>query len=344
MLEYLPWAKMTCEKSLKKYMSGIFSILDIELGGECNYHCMYCDSPDRKKKCNISIAGLEQLMLNGRFDWVYVCGLGEPTFNGNYNRLLKILALCKRYSLRCSVFTNLSILTPELIKFVQEGVLNLSFKYDSQDSGTARTLYGPVNLKKQFDNFKKIKQIVCFENGVTNLTASIVPTRLNKNHIASIVEVCLEAHIFPLIGELEISGKGEVNYNNLYLNREELLNIREEVERIWGEKYIIPICPAVISGIHFSYDSYITVDEYSGLSCHWFWLEEPKTNKLMLFEDNTSIDNISKSILKYRDSKLFKIEEFLTRDSEIGLGFGGCGGGAHEIFTSYLEHHRRGVL
>ena len=45
MWEYLPWAQSTLEKALKKYTRGIFSILDVELGGECNYHCVYCDSP-----------------------------------------------------------------------------------------------------------------------------------------------------------------------------------------------------------------------------------------------------------------------------------------------------------
>ena len=64
MLEYLPWAQSTLNTALEKYSRRFFSILDIELGGECNYHCVYCDSPDRKN--DIVNIGLHFFLKNVR--------------------------------------------------------------------------------------------------------------------------------------------------------------------------------------------------------------------------------------------------------------------------------------
>lgn len=55
MIEYRPWSQAVLEESLDSYKRGGFNILDIELGGQCNYHCIYCDSPSRDKHCRISI-------------------------------------------------------------------------------------------------------------------------------------------------------------------------------------------------------------------------------------------------------------------------------------------------
>ena len=180
MLEYLPWSRQTNEVCLEKYRQGTFSCLDIELGGECNYHCAYCDSPDRGKNCSIQIDELEILVQDGKFDWVYVCGLGEPTFNGNYHRFISILKLCQKYNIRCSTFSNLSTLNDELISFIESGTLHILFKYDSNDINMIRALYGIPYVKEQLSNIKKIAQYVRIEDGATNLAASIVPTQLNK--------------------------------------------------------------------------------------------------------------------------------------------------------------------
>ena len=43
MIEYMPWSNKVISECFRDYEKGIFSILDIELGGQCNYHCIYCD-------------------------------------------------------------------------------------------------------------------------------------------------------------------------------------------------------------------------------------------------------------------------------------------------------------
>ena len=151
MLEYLPWSTEVNESCHQDYLNGKLSILDIELGGQCNYQCKYCDSPNRKKKCSISIDQIEKLFNEyPSIKWVFVCGLGEPTANGNLEILLKILELCEKYQAKCSMFTNLSTLTKETEKYISKGILNLLFKYDSIDTNIVERLYGAKNVNKQF--------------------------------------------------------------------------------------------------------------------------------------------------------------------------------------------------
>lgn len=341
MLEYEPWSKKTNENCLEKYRTSRFSCLDVELGGDCNYSCAYCDSPDRKKVCSIQIGGLERLVQSGQFDWIYVCGLGEPASNGNYKNFISILKICKKYNIRCSAFSNLSTLNRELIHFIECGILHILFKYDSNNENTVRDLYGTGNIKKQLSNIKKAKEYVHVKNGTTNLSASIVPTQLNRKSITAIVEECLKVGIFPLLGELEPSGKGQTNYEKLQINKDELSQIKEEVDRICDGEYSIPVCPSVISGIHFSYDSNITVDDFSGLSCHWFWLKEPKTKTLLHFDNSSEIKSAEEAIIKYRDSRLAFVDDYLKSNENIGFAFGGCGGNVLQIFQQYLASHKR---
>lgn len=340
MLEYLPWAQSTLEKALEKYTRGTFSILDVELGGECNYHCVYCDSPDRKKKCTIPMDAFENLISTQRFDWLFICGLGEPTYNHNYDILLKMLSLCEQYNVKCSIFSNLSNLTPELIHYIEAEVLYIFFKYDSSQTSTVKMLYGIKSAQQQIQTVKNMKKYVRCKDNKTNLAASIVPTQLNYKDIMNIVEECVNANIFPLLGELESSGKGETNYENLCLNSEELKKIKDNTEELLGHEYQIPVCPSVISGIHFSSDSYITVDAFSGLSCHWFWLEEPKVYQLFQFNADSSLTEMTDKILNYRTKRLKDVEIYMRNKKDVGGAFGGCGGKIGTIFEYYLKCHK----
>lgn len=341
MLEYLPWAQSTLEKALEKYAGRTFSILDVELGGECNYHCVYCDSPNRKKKCKIPMEAFEDLISTQKFDWLFICGLGEPTYNQNYNILLSMLLLCERYGVKCSIFSNLSNLTPELIHYIKAEVLYIFFKYDSSQTSKVKMLYGIKSAQQQIETVKSMKKYVICKDNKTNIAASIVPTQLNYKDIMNIVEECVNANIFPLLGELELSGKGETNYENLCLNPEELKKIKDNTEDLLGHEYQIPVCPSVISGIHFSSDSYITVDAFSGLSCHWFWLEEPKINQLLQFNADASLTEMTDLILNYRNERLKDVEAYMREKRDVGGAFGGCGGKIGTIFKQYLAYHKR---
>ena len=85
-----------------------------------------------------------------------------------------------------------------------------------------------------------------------------------------------DSNVFPMIGDLENSGRGREHFDALNLSNERLEKLKCDISSIVGTDYSVPQCPAVISSIHISAENEVIVDEYSGLSCNWFWLEEPK--------------------------------------------------------------------
>ena len=334
MLEYLPWSLKSIDESIKSYKEGRFSILDVELGGQCNYHCIYCDSPNREKKCLVSEERLEMAFSEGNIRWVFICGLGEPTVKENRRVLFALLQLCEKYGAKCSIFTNLSYLGPDLLSYIDKGILHLLFKYDSRDSVKNMGLYGVSDANRQIYNIERIKKHVIVHNGCTNIAASIVPTKENANDIINIVKDCIENNIYPLIAELENSGDAQDYYAQLSLSDEELLEIKKKVNALIGETYIVPICPAVISGIHIRNDGCVTVDEMTGLSCHWFWLEEPKTKVIENFNE-ADYKDITDGIEMFRKER-FSFVQSLLCDSKNKV-FGGCGGDVSSLLKKYIS-------
>lgn len=338
MVEYEPWSTNVINESIIKYKNRELSMLDIELSGVCNYKCIYCDSPDKSVVCKIPFERVDEILQTDKVTWVFVCGLGEPTVAKNYEHLIKLLDSCKRNNVKCSVFTNLSNLTSELEEYIKHDVLYLLFKYDSSDEKVINDIYSPTSAKAQVNNIKKIEKLVRIKGDTTNLAASIVPTRLNRGEITKIVEHCLSAGIFPFVGELENSGKAVECYDSLSLSRQELENIKMQIEDKMGCNYILPVCPTVISGIHIDCDSKVVVDKFSGLSCHWFWLEEPESEIVMDFDGEATLENISKKIISIRNRRFDQVVQ--AADSVQSLVFGACGGDIKALLHQYIKVHK----
>ena len=345
MLEYLPWSKAVLDESLAEYKRGKFTMLDIELGGECNFTCIYCDSPDRNRPCTISIKTIEFFLKSKQIKWIHICGIGEPTGGRNYSILLKILHLCEKYTVKCNMFSNIFNLTDELIEYVKKGVLYVLFKTDTLSNTHAAYIYGIDRGKaqKQIENIKKLTRFVKLNEGRTNLAASLVPTSINEPIIAKLIqEQVFDKGIFPMIGDLENSGRGREHFEALKLNEVRLKALKNKINSIVGTDYVVPQCPAVISSIHISAENEIIVDEFTGLSCNWFWLEEPKLKSLITLSKGTSIEKINKTVMDYRTSRLPMVREWLEQYNNI-VTFGGCGGNVRTLLEVYLCAHE-GVL
>ena len=334
MLEYLPWSNAVFESCCNAYSNGHFSILDIELGGMCNLKCIYCDSPDREKTFSAK-ADVYRFVESERFQWLFICGLGEPTFSANKFDLLYLLELCKKHGVKCSIFTNLTNFDDELFKYVEDEVLYVMFKLDSLKAGVITRLYGnpDIDAKSLQAKIKHLLSLVKIKDNCTNICASIVPTTENYEELPMLIDFCYENNVFPLIGDLEDSGRGKDTYNRLKLSDEQLLVIKAH----FPEEYRIPVCPSVLCGIHILHDGAVAVDELTGLSCHWFWLEEPKIHSLLKACDYSSYHEIEKQILEYRQKRM----QFVKNEFEkvTAMVFGGCGGDIKELLGVYLQLH-----
>lgn len=334
MLEYLPWSNQELSKSLSLYKDNVFSILDIELGGACNLSCIYCDTPDRKIISKISTEIVEKLFQSNQIRWLFICGLGEPTVKPNFSQLIDLLSLCKKYDIRCSMFTNLLNLNDEIRKFIIDGILYILFKLDSFNENKIQDLFNTNQTNKILSNIDDVKSLVTSDGNFTNIAASIVPTSINQDEIIDIVKFCIANNIFPLIGDLENSGITQDTFKYLKINNDELLLIKQRINELFNVSYRVPVCPSVIGGIHISHGNQLIVDHYTGLSCHWFWLKQPKIKVLADINNATTYDEIASMIINYRSTKIDFIENYISDISE--LPFGGCGGDIKYMLTGYL--------
>ncbi len=335
MIEYLPWSKKELRKSLDLYEKGEFSIIDIELGGHCNLSCIYCDSPDRTISSNLNVGDVENVLGDHNLEWLFICGLGEPTYSKNRKILFSLLKLCESFNLKCCIFTNSLNIDSELCDYLESGILHLLIKLDSLNPSTIEKIYGTKRSGTIISNITRIEEYIRIEDNCSNIAVSIVPTRINQNEILELVKYCLDKGMFPLIGYLEYAGSAIQSYDELTIPQNDLWRIKEEICRVTNEQYSIPICPAVVGGIHVSYDSKVIVDRSTGLSCSWFWLKTPKTIEICSFDSSVTWSQTSGKIVEYRNKKLEDVSRRL--DALDNLPFGGCGGDIKFLLSEYLN-------
>lgn len=338
MKEFYPWSKSTYEKSVKKYKNRRFSILDIQVSGACNYNCVYCDSPDRHLPCQIDFDHLENLVRNESdlYEWMFVCGLGEPLWAKNKSVLLRLLSLCKELGIKCSIFTNGSQIDEQILDYVRTGILYPIIKVDTFSKASSCEIYGTPEASKTIDAIEALFKVSKnFDDSGCHVAASIVPTTRNFGEILDIVKKCLASNVFPLLGQLEYAGNAIGNYDDLLLSRSELIKLKDDISKVIGEEYKVPTCPSVISGIHITNDGWISVDKRSGLSCSWFWLETPQIAKLCEVNSISSFKEADHAIIKYRKRVINQMNE-LTKKIEVHP-FGGCGGNVKELAEEYVK-------
>lgn len=334
MYEYAPWATEVLNRILS-ISSESLPILDLQFGGSCNLNCIYCDTPKYKYPCLLDLEAIEKIINNGNIQWVYACGLGEPTVKGgNGYAFKKVLAMCKTNSVKVSVFSNMVDLDDELLQYIDNGTLHVLFKLDSFVPDVMNYLYGVDRSETILRNYEKLKEVIHIKEGTTNLGASIVPNAKNREEIYKIVDFCMEYGIYPLLGQLENAGKCASVFEELKVDDNELLALRQYIKGTYGADYQMPVCPATIAGIHITNTNKVIVDEKTGLSCGWFWLEEPKMLEIGSIV-NMSPEEITSKIIAYRKSKfadVVAIEKALTQNP-----FGGCGGDAKSLLRHYIN-------
>jgi len=333
MYEYAPWAKNTLHRILA-ISSNCLPILDLQFGGACNQNCVYCDTPKYDYPCLLDVDAIERIINTGSIQWVYACGLGEPTARGNVEAFKRILAVCKQKSVKVSIFSNIVNLDDELLGYVADGTLHILFKLDSFRPETMKYLYGTDNSQIILTNYQRLREAVQTVDGTTNLGASIVPTSVNYEEIFGIVDWCMENKIYPLLGQLENAGKCESVFKDLELKEDRLLTLRNYIKTEYGVHYELPVCPATISGVHITNTNRVIVDKRTGLSCGWFWLCEPQMIAIGNITDMT-LEEITTKIIDYRKARfadVIEIEKSLSPNP-----FGGCGGDAKNLLRQYIS-------
>ena len=338
-MEYRPWSKKVVNPIVEKSNKQL-PILDIQLGGACNMGCIYCDTPKYGLPCSVDLPTIERLINEGSVEWIYICGLGEPTAPANLRHLKQILQWSKERNIGLSMFSNVLNMDQELMDYIDDGTLHIMFKLDTLDKNKMQKLYGisEQNASQMSNNIAALNEVIKHSGNATNLAASIVPTAINFDDVYSLIDYCVERGIFPLIGQLENAGKGTDVYNQLEVKEEDLNRLKEYMKLKHGIDYEMPICPATMSSVHITNTNNVICDERTGLSCPWFWLDEP-TLKLLGDARGMSYDQIVKLILDYRQTKLDDV--IRMEANAAAYPFGGCGGNVKKLLKTYVDISQR---
>ena len=342
MMQYRPWAEDEVKSLINEVPNRKLLVLDLQLGGGCGNNCSYCDDSGRRGySCSVNMDSVRKLIENGDIKAVYVCGIGEPLHCTNLRKLNELLQICHDKGIYVSMYTSLPHLSDNILKYIDDGTLNLLYKYDTENINKAMRIYGQSREKalQYFINYLSLGNVIHNENGITNIGASIVPSSVNSSELKKLVNCCLVNGVFPMIGELENSGSCTSNYDQLKVDEKDLQKTKDWMRDKYNIDYKIPTCPATIAGIHVNNFGNVIVDEKTGLSCSWFWLEQPKMKAIGNI-NNMGYDEIVDRIFDYRDSRYQAVCDYVENMAEHP--FGGCGGDAKSLLKTYTGIYQPG--
>ena len=342
MTEYLPWSNYTLRRCICEQQNGNLPTLDLELTAKCSRACcIYCDS--KPSVCATGMIGeLDFSTLKALIDeafkyglhWVYTCGLGEPLEDKKFWDFIKLL---KDYDIHLSMFSNgLFIEDKYIARELKNHGVNIILKMDTFDEenfdiilgckGTAKKIYKACDLllSEGYGN----------KDHYTDLAFSIVPTKLSVEGISNVIDFCEKNGVFASIGELEEAG--EVIAHNLNsvlgLTKEEVYNLKKIADKYAKNKYMRPICPSILTGIHIDNLGNCIVDASTGLNCKWFLLRNPSTAVIGNIKEK-SLRQLFESVKEYRTACFNNNIDIIDRECSISYVFGGCGGNPKDIIN-----------
>lgn len=337
MLEYRPLCDDRVRHLFDVYARGGFPVLDIETSARCLHgSCIYCDSDVGKAaEGELSLAETISVLDQGiqlGTEMLTICGLGEPLDDP---KLLGILRYCRDNGLSLSMFTNILNITDEHIRLFQEMDIGLIVKCDSLNAASFDKTLGRRGTAQRI--YTNLDKLLCAGFGgteCTNLALSIVPTRFTIDDIPEVAKFCKSRGLFPSIGELEYSGKARSCYDSIAVSREELLDLKAEIEKILGHPYRRQVCPATIASLHITHVGKCIVHRGTGLSCPWFLLSEPD----MVSAGNVRADKLAVLAQRVRDyRRAHPLTAVPKVDPRVPNVFGGCGGKPEEILAVYAK-------
>ncbi|MFA5050901.1 MAG: radical SAM protein [Patescibacteria group bacterium] len=327
-LEYYPWSPKILDNALKKYAKGKIPTAYLELTAKCSYcRCLYCDSRSgMANRGELTFPEIKKLILNLKklgLQWLFICGLGEPREENYFFDILKFL---KDQKIKVSFFTNGLAYKDEDVKFLKKYNANIILKLDTFDgkvfdkilckNGASKKIYDFVDKLIQ-NNFIKVNS-----DNETNLAFSIVATKLNLDAIPSVINFCKKHNIFPCVDEMEYTHRAKLNYKELAVKESDLIELKAKIDKILGYSYKRTLCQGIIPSLHINNVGKIVIDRRTGLSCDWFFQEDPAYLEM----GDVRSDNLSDVVRKMNEYRMKKLPEikslFSNRTSIISAGGG----------------------
>lgn len=341
---YAPWAESELMLIRHHYELGKIPVLYLELSARCSQcRCLYCDSPYRwipKHETNLSelISIIDQTVKQG-LRWVYICGLGEPSED---EKLFPILDYLSELGVSTTMFTNGLGFHSDDIQRLKVKRVHLILKLDTFKTDTFDRLLGSKGVATRIYRFLNSLLEESFiqigEGYTTNLAISIVPTLLNLGDIPEVVQFCKEHSIYPVIGEMEISGRAAENVRILKPSENDLESLSTRMTEVLGHPYARPLCPGIIYGLHIDHVGNCVADLNTGLSCGWFIADESEMKTI----GNIRNDPIRTLWGKTKAHRLKCVKEAISmlRSKKATIAYGG-GAKPPEWVDTYVDVMRK---
>jgi MoaA/NifB/PqqE/SkfB family radical SAM enzyme len=302
---------------------------------------LYCDTPvnqpDSGKLKFDEIRRLIVELVGYGLEWIYICGLGEPSQDENF---IPLINLAKENQLNLVFFTNGLGYSVKTRKLLYQSNVYPIVKCDSMNDQIFDQLLkkkgGGRKVKDLLGSLVEAKSELDFNSG-TSLAISLIPTKINKDSFLDVVTYCINSSIFPVIGELEKVNSAATNVSLLELDHNEKRLLVRELEELLLGPYIRPICPGVFVSLHVGFDGDVLLGQNTGFSCVWFLQENPQTHAI----GNIRNDPLTKIVGWIREYRL----EYLTNARERALGVNtifSAGGGT--VPSTWINEYERSVL
>ncbi|MDR0461789.1 MAG: radical SAM protein [Christensenellaceae bacterium] len=345
--EYRPKSKGQWAITQSKLEQGKIPMLDLQFGGGCNARCVYCDTPNYTAPNNIDMEAIKKIIEGGNIDWVFLCGLGEPTARetGNRDKFKYLLGLAHENGVKVSAFTNIIDIDKEILDYIDNETLSVLHKLDSFNSERVAKTFG-INekaAKKHLENVEILREIASNKHAIdTNIGASIVLTNKNYDEAERLIDHCLENGIFPFYGELENSGKSTGKlYKDLNPTQEQVKRVKDLFSARGIADYRPPLCPSQFASVHIDNNNMVSIAHGSGLACSWCTLCDNNKVKRVNIGDirEKSYEQICDEIWADRFDMYKGLKE-LAKHTDKSI-VGGCGGNQSEVLCTQLNITRK---
>jgi len=331
--EYGPLSRRAFKETAAAFSDGRITAFEMDAGAGCSHcvksggGCIYCDSKVGKPNegeldLSQTLSVLDQIAAIGG-KRLYICGIGEPLEDGGF---WGIAEYAKKNGIALSVFTNGLAITPDVAKRLHDLGVCVIVKCDSMNETTFDMLLGhegtATRIHDAIRNLANAGYGTRASTGETDLALSVVPTTLNLRDIPDVVRFSMDIGAFPLIAELECAGRAKERFKELQPSKEQLLELKREVEAIWGPYEGAPACPASF-GLHVSDTGEVVADKRTGFACKWPWLGEIETVSFGNIK-TSPLSEIAKDVWGFQTEKEKEIR--LLGKIQPEQVFGGCSG------------------
>lgn len=346
MLEYLPWSMKVLYDTIAAQQNGDIPTLDIELTSKCSRaSCIYCDSkPDvctHGQPGEVAFPVLKNTILEAKqhgLKWLYSCGLGEPLEDEKFWDMIHLL---KANHIGLSIFSNgIFIKDIYIARELKAHDVNIILKMDTFDEKNFDTILGGNGIASKI--FAARDYLIAagygVKDGYTNLAFSIVPTSFSIDGIPAVIDFAKRYGVFASIGELEQAGA--VINNNLGevlgVSAEKIVHLKEVADAYVNGKYMRPICPCILTGLHIDNLGNCVVDRDTGLNCKWFLLKDPHIVRLGNIHNENIVSLFNKANAYRKECFRNNITE-IKKSCDVSYEFGGCGGNPKDIMKLATE-------